>query len=72
MDIQVNNGLHEHNPQSHKKYLSLPNKFQKVHFTPENYSSSTRDTYSQFIHVCYVDNYTFKVTDTKKFHSSYK
>lgn len=55
MDIQVNDGLHEHNPQP-QKYLSLPNKFQKVHFTQENYSTSTYDTYSPFIHVCYMDN----------------
>jgi hypothetical protein len=66
MDMQVNDGLHEHNPQP-QKYLSLPNKFQKVHFTPDNYSSSKYDIYLPFIHVCYVDNYTFKVKNTKKF-----
>jgi len=48
MDIQVNDGLHEHNPQP-QKYLSLPNKFQKVHFTPENYSSSKYDICHSFM-----------------------
>jgi hypothetical protein len=41
----MTNELHEHNLQPQKS-LSLPKKSEKVHFTPENYASSSWDLFA--------------------------